>query len=115
MGERLLCKQEVVGSIPSGSTSAVSTARRLRALRLLDIALQAGASATATRETGFAGNIPVNVFFDIVKKGFDFPCHALGGCLFAPRIGAGGACLTARPREIKSLQLVFPMPCAIDC
>jgi hypothetical protein len=55
------------------------------------------------------GGIPVNVIFDIVKKGFDFPCHALGGCLFAPRIGAGGACLTARPREIKSLQLVFPM------
>ena len=26
MGERLLCKQEVVGSIPSGSTNFLSTA-----------------------------------------------------------------------------------------
>ena len=29
LGERLLCKQEVVGSIPSGSTSRIEGARRI--------------------------------------------------------------------------------------
>jgi hypothetical protein len=54
------------------------------------------------------------VIFDIVKKGFDFPCRGTGGVRLARRPGHGGAGSTARPfrfpgREIRSLQLVFPM------
>ena len=65
-------------------------------------------------------------FFDIVKKGFDFPCHGAGGVRLhvVPGHGGGGLDRTpfpsngSRQREPgngwrgKSLQLVFPMPFA---
>jgi hypothetical protein len=38
LGERLLCKQEVVGSIPSGSTSWCADSRYLQLVREMDSA-----------------------------------------------------------------------------
>ena len=56
LGERLLCKQEVVGSIPSGST---------RRRRLPDAALHARSREHKSARLGFR---PACVMSDIVKR-----------------------------------------------
>jgi hypothetical protein len=82
LGERLLCKQEVVGSIPSGST------RCLRERR--GVPKDEGCGGCKT--DALAGDprryklLPTGdgwrgLIFDIVKKGFDFPCHGFGRVL----------------------------------
>ncbi len=76
MGERLLCKQEVGGSIPSGSTSSGALAQRGRKGAGSDPLIQ-----VLSIGAHWAGSM--DEFFDIVKKGFDFPCrmpdlHAAG-------------------------------------
>jgi hypothetical protein len=70
LGERLLCKQEVVGSIPSGSTILAMPGFRVHS------AFEGG---NPSIETAFACRSRwADMIFDIVKKGFDFPCHGAG-------------------------------------
>jgi uncharacterized Zn-binding protein involved in type VI secretion len=54
LGERLLCKQEVVGSIPSGSTN---------------FRVRGAASAALAKSRNSAGGDAVCDFFYIVKRG----------------------------------------------
>ena len=73
LGERLLCKQEVVGSIPSGSTT--------RFVRGVPDGMKACASPRLRRcgracstivrfKTRFAAAVADRVFHDIVKRRF---------------------------------------------
>ena len=75
LGERLLCKQEVVGSIPSGSTTGSEPGgERLR---------------PSKQFSDPAGSVGV---FDIVKKGFVWPPRQEGAAALRGRQG-----LTALP------------------
>jgi hypothetical protein len=62
LGERLLCKQEVVGSIPSGSTRRLIAAQRHKLVREKHVS--ARSRHMARRKTG----VEARVLSDIVKR-----------------------------------------------
>ena len=55
LGERLLCKQEVVGSIPSGSTNFDFALPAAGLLERVDASQDALAKSQVSREAGHAG------------------------------------------------------------
>ena len=68
LGERLLCKQEVVGSIPSGSTNSVRASVRKVARSAVGLKLEA--HMLLPRAEIFAvGECRLRNFFYIVKRG----------------------------------------------
>jgi hypothetical protein len=66
LGERLLCKQEVVGSIPSGSTNFIFLA--LPRFALLERA-QIRGKCCSCQEPKFSGRYAACHIFYIVKRG----------------------------------------------
>src|SRR5262249_54877410 len=66
LGERLLCKQEVVGSIPSGSTSRVSARSERTSLSLAP--LVAKAEARALYLASWMGRIAPRIDRDVTSR-----------------------------------------------
>jgi hypothetical protein len=115
LGERLLCKQEVVGSIPSGSTRPWRpTAARGR---------------PSTKSNSFRRSHRAAVAFDIVKKGYARDVSSRQRLTYRlPRIrlilrrlsssgtivckGAGGSLTASRLFGFISMQLVFLWRCS---